>query len=121
MFKKNKKEETRTPYNIVQALSLQCNDIKETKTGNLIFNSFIKAKKRDDGTYPAPTWVSVIVTEKTDIGTGFETVQDVKEEYENTAISVDGTIKADSWTDRNGEEHTQLIIFAGKVYKTYKN
>lgn len=105
----------REPWNECHNFSLRCHLVKDNRNGSVTLKCFFATKKRDDGTYPASTWVDVYTDDSTFFGRTFKDIEDLRSAYHGKAVQVDGRIKADSWTDKSGIEHPMLTIFASKV------
>lgn len=97
-------------YNEVTNLRLRCHSVKHTAKRGYILNCSILTKKKADGTYPAPVWISVVCPKN---GSQFE-------RFDHEVIGVTGTIKADSWIDQHGVEIPQLTVFADYISLFYK-
>ena len=114
------------PYNVCTGFALRCFSVKQNQNGSLTLNCAFasSAKKNRDGSpmigqdgrkvYPAPTYVQVYCDA--------QRCNMQNADYTGQAISVDGSIKADSYfSNQQQREIPQLTIFATAVRFSYPN
>ena len=95
-------------FNIVQNLGLFCFDFKVGEKG-VSLNCALNGKKKEDGSYGKGVPVSVFAS--------FDSCDIPEDDYTKCYIDVDGGLAVNEWTDKDGNAHSNLMIWADKVRK----
>ena len=79
---------------------------RKTDKGTVIMDAMLSCKKKD-GSYYAPMWISLYLTEKTEW---------VKADYTGSYIKASGSFTHSDW-EKGGKSGKNFTIFADKVEK----
>lgn len=79
---------------------------RKTDKGTVIMDAMLSSKKKD-GSYYAPMWISLYLTEKTEW---------VRADYTDCYVKVSGAFTHSDW-EKGGKSGKNFTIFADKVEK----
>lgn len=96
--------------NTVRKLRLRVYGVRENNNGTHTLTAFIAGRKKDDGTYPVPVWLSVYIDKKR-----CKIDQDDIYDYEEQLIQVNGQLTVSSYINKEGTEVPTITIWAERI------